>query len=84
MNTYQALRVLDVKQDSSQDMIKTAYRKMALEVHPDKNNGRKEDSEFKKITEAYNHLKKNQENNSTHQEYTKNKSKEKFVLICGH
>jgi len=77
VNTYQALRVLNVKQDSSQDMIKTAYRKMALEVHPDKNNGRKEDSEFKKITEAYNYLKKNQENNSTHQEYTKNKSKEK-------
>ena len=71
MNTYQAIRVLNVKQDSSQDVIKTAYRKLALELHPDKNNGKKEDSEFKKITEAYNHLKKNQKNNSVHQEYTK-------------
>ena len=71
MNTYQALRVLNVKQDSSQDMIKTAYRKLALEVHPDKNKYKKEDTEFKKITEAYTHLKKNhtRKDNSTHQEY---------------
>lgn len=76
VNTYQALKVLNVKQDSSQDVIKTAYRKMALELHPDKNNGKKEDSEFKKITEAYNHLKKNhnQKSNLTHQEYTENRS----------
>ena len=76
MNTYQALRVLNVKQDSSQDMIKTAYRKLALEVHPDKNKGKKEGTEFKKITEAYSHLKKNhkQKDNSTHQEYTKPKT----------
>ena len=77
MNTYQALRVLNVKQDSSQDMIKTAYRKMALELHPDKNSGKKEDSEFKKITEAYNHLKKNQ-NKSTYQEQTKSKAETNF------
>ena len=77
MNTYQALKVLNVKQDSSQDVIKTAYRKMALELHPDKNNGKKEDSEFKKITEAYNHLKKNQKK-STFQEQTKSKAKTNF------
>ena len=57
MNTYQALRILNVDQNSSQDEIKTSYRKMALEVHPDRNN--QDDSEFKKITEAYNFLKEN-------------------------
>ena len=77
MNTYQALKVLNVKQDSSQDVIKTAYRKMALELHPDKNNGKKEDSEFKKITEAYNHLKKNQKK-SIFQEQTKSKAETNF------
>ncbi len=78
MNTYQALRVLNVKQDSSQEVIKTAYRKLALELHPDKNKDKREDEEFKKITEAYNHLKKNQKNNGVHQEHTKNKSKTDF------
>ena len=60
MNRYQALRVLNVNSDSSQEEIKAAYRKLALEVHPDKNKKNKEDdAEFKKITEAYNYLKKN-------------------------
>jgi len=79
VNTYQALKVLNVNPDSSQDEIKASYRKMALEVHPDKNKNKKEDSEFKKITEAYNFLKKNhtQINNSTHQEYRKNKTNTK-------
>ena len=59
MNTYQALRVLNVDSSSSQEQIKAAYRKMALEVHPDKIQENSKDEEFKKITEAYNHLKKN-------------------------
>jgi len=79
VNTYQAFRVLNVKHDSSQVEIKTAYRKLALELHPDKNKNEKENEQFKKITEAYNHLKKNhtQKSNSTHQEYTENKSNTK-------
>ncbi len=79
MNTYQALRVLNVKHNSSQVEIKTAYRKLALELHPDKNKNEKEDEQFKKITEAYNHLKKNQtqKTSSTQQEYTENKSNTK-------
>ena len=58
MNTYQALRVLNVKSDSSFEEIKVAYRKLALEYHPDKNTKEKEGNEFKKVTEAYNFLKK--------------------------
>ena len=38
VNTYQALKVLNVDSDSSQDQIKAAYRKLALEHHPDKKN----------------------------------------------
>ncbi|MCV0392453.1 MAG: DnaJ domain-containing protein [Nitrosopumilus sp.] len=64
MNTYQAVKILKVNHDSSQEEIKAAYRKLALEYHPDKNKGLKEDSEFKKITEAYHMLKNNQTTNS--------------------
>ncbi len=60
MNTYQAVKILKVETDSSQDEIKAAYRKLALELHPDKKKDLKEDSEFKKITEAYHVLKNNQ------------------------
>jgi len=80
VNTYQAIKVLNVNQDSSQEEIKAAYRKLALEVHPDKNQDKKEDEEFKKITEAYTYLKKNynQKNNSSYQEATKTKTKSDF------
>ncbi len=59
VNTYQAIKVLNVDKNASQEEIKAAYRKLALEVHPDKNKEKNEDSEFKKITEAYTYLKKN-------------------------
>ncbi|HET9010102.1 MAG TPA: DnaJ domain-containing protein [Nitrosarchaeum sp.] len=77
MNTYQALKALNVESDSSWDEIKIAYRKLALEYHPDKNTSEKEGNQFKKITEAYSHLKKNfnQINDEPKQEFTKtNKS----------
>lgn len=46
--------VLDVARTASDDEIKSAYRKLAMRWHPDKNNGSKESEErFKAITEAY-------------------------------
>ncbi len=80
VNSLQALKVLNVKPDSSKDEIKAAYRKLALELHPDKNKDKNEDVEFKKITEAYNYLKKNhnQKSYSTYQEYTETKPKTDF------
>jgi ferredoxin len=76
VNTYQALKALNVESDSSWDEIKIAYRKLALEYHPDKNTSEKEGNQFKKITEAYNHLKKNysQINDESKQEFKTNKS----------
>ena len=53
VNTYQALRTLKVDKDSSFEEVKMAYRKLALEFHPDKNTTEHEGIQFKKINEAY-------------------------------
>lgn len=46
--------VLGVSRTASEDDIKKAYRRLAMQYHPDRNNGSKEAEEkFKEITEAY-------------------------------
>ena len=48
---YELLRV---PRDAGQEEIKKAYRKVALEFHPDRNDGSSESEErFKEVTEAY-------------------------------
>ncbi len=58
VNTYQALKMLKVDSESSFEEVKVAYRKLALEYHPDKNTNEQEGNQFKKVTEAYNLIKK--------------------------
>jgi molecular chaperone DnaJ len=46
--------ILNVHRSAEPDAIKRAYRKLALEHHPDRNNGAPESEDrFKEITEAY-------------------------------
>jgi molecular chaperone DnaJ len=46
--------VLGVTRTASDDEIKRAYRKLAMQYHPDRNNGSKEaEEQFKAISEAY-------------------------------
>ena len=80
MNRREALMTLNANQNSSQVEIKASYRKMVLESHPDKNKGKTEDEEFKKITEAYNFLKKNenQKNNTIYDQTNVNKTNERI------
>ena len=61
--------VLGVSRDASDDDIKKSYRKLAMQFHPDRNNGSKEAEErFKEITEAYDIL-GNREKRATYDRY---------------
>lgn len=44
-------KVLDVKDNATNDEIKKSFRKLSMKYHPDKNNG--DDVKFKEINEAY-------------------------------
>ncbi|HRI77540.1 MAG TPA: DnaJ domain-containing protein, partial [Alphaproteobacteria bacterium] len=54
-------QVLGVDKKASADELKKAYRKLAMQYHPDKNQGNKEaEAKFKEISEAYDVLKDEQ------------------------
>lgn len=56
LEIQQACEILDVGRSATQDEIKSAYRKMALESHPDKSKAG-DDQKFKMVSEAYRTLK---------------------------
>ena len=52
MTTY--YEILEVSREAILEEIRTAYRRLALRYHPDKNPGDKEaEDRFKQISEAY-------------------------------
>ena len=57
MNKKSAAQILMVNNDATFEQIKYNYRKLALEFHPDKNNGQNNEEKFKNITIAYHFLK---------------------------
>lgn len=46
-------QVLGIAKSASADEIKKAYRKLALEYHPDRNKTKEADGKFKEVTKAY-------------------------------
>ena len=54
MNSNNLYETLGIDKTATQEEIKKAYRKLSLEMHPDRNNGSDESTEqFKKISKAY-------------------------------
>jgi molecular chaperone DnaJ len=51
---YEYYALLEIHQAATADEIKKAYRKKAMELHPDRHGGDKQkEAEFKKLNEAY-------------------------------
>ncbi|MGI0027111.1 MAG: DnaJ domain-containing protein [Nitrosopumilaceae archaeon] len=71
MNSYQCYQVLGIKNDATFKEIKSAYRTLVLQFHPDKNMSETDGKKFKMVTEAYQFLKK--EHKRTHQTEPKTK-----------
>ena len=57
MNSSQAYKTLEINSNSDFEEVKYAYRKLALQHHPDKNKDSESEKKFKIITEAYHFLK---------------------------
>ena len=74
MNTRYANQVLLFELDATFADVKYAYRKLALELHPDRNQKEKNGDRFKIILEAYHYLKKQHKlKNSNQQNARKSK-----------
>lgn len=58
-NKIEYYNILGIKPGATQDQIKTAYRKLAIKYHPDKNNEDGAEEKFKTISEAYQYLTNN-------------------------
>ena len=81
MNSFQCYQVLGLKNDVPFKEIKSAYRTLALQLHPDKNTSEKDGKKFKTITEAYQFLRSaykrtiaSKTNDSTNWKYTEKNS----------
>ncbi len=75
MNRRQAVQILMLDGDATFDEVKYAYRKLALELHPDKNEKEKNGDGFKDVTDAYHYLKKqNKQHNSSQKKSDHNSS----------
>ena len=57
MNTTDCYQILGVQKGASQKEIKSAYRRLSLKYHPDRNKGERDGKKFKQIIEAYQTLK---------------------------
>ena len=51
---FEYYSILEIERNANADEIKRAYRKKAMELHPDRHGGDKQkEAEFKKLNEAY-------------------------------
>jgi len=76
MNRTQAIQILMLNSDASFDDVKYAYRKLSLELHPDRNKNESDERRFKNVLDAYHFLKSQSRLKNSHynDETTKKKS----------
>lgn len=60
--------ILGVAKEATQDEVKKAYRKLALQYHPDRNKTKEGEEKFKEVTKAYEVL-GNEEKRKTYDQY---------------
>jgi len=65
MNTSQACQTLNVNSNATFADVKIAYRRLVLELHPDKNSSEVGGKKFKQVTEAYHYLKNDHKKRSS-------------------
>lgn len=65
MTHQECYNILGVSQNATEKEVKSAYRKLAQQHHPDKNGG--DDTQFKRINEAYSILSGKQQTQQSHQ-----------------
>jgi len=53
MNRQEAYKILNIKEDSSEKEINSAYRKIAKKLHPDVNKEPEAEEKFKQVNVAY-------------------------------
>jgi DnaJ-class molecular chaperone len=79
LNSYQCYQALGIQEGASIKEVKSAYRKLALQLHPDKNILDQESTKFKIIVEAYQTLRTEYKNKigtkSSEKFYDKNSNK---------
>jgi len=77
MNRTQAIQILMLNSDASFDDVKYAYRKLSLELHPDRNKNESDGRRFKNVLDAYHFLKSQSRLKNSHydDETTKKKSR---------
>ncbi len=58
LSSSDCYEILGIQRGASQKEIKTAYRKLSLKYHPDRNKNEKDGDKFKQIIEAYQFLRR--------------------------
>lgn len=73
INKVNYYEILNVSKDASDVEIKRAFRRLSLELHPDKSENSDNDSKYKQVVEAYNILGNSEKRDEYNKSYVENR-----------